>query len=572
MSINRNRRDSDYRTPFSHSFKGTLGKYTYIVSCEGALIRSDELGDNRKKVSINLGGLRSGAPSDSDIAIEISPLANRILIRVPLTAVAGIYSETGPDELKLTTDPRLLYSPGMQIDERGLYSLLQFGAYAPPLTLWRQIARLIPGKFYTISGDDLGITCTTPAIINSSRDPTDATLSADRQCEEIAAELDRTLRKLCPDRRPIILFSGGVDSGLLAARAAAMRWRQTLLVNCQMGPADSESVHAEAMARWLGLSFERISYSTDKLEEYLSRLGATYPVPFADISAFPTFQLAEEVIKRHEDYRVVLDGTGADGAFGLLGEAIWWRRVSRLPKLAGKLSGFIYRASKMWMRRDSRIGRLLRILYSLAQMPGAQAGIAQNPLCDIAYHIPDAIRSETQELLDGLVEGCVPWAKNVSPHRLSMVDLIIVCCGVFAQKDKAIFDASPMEVRYPFLESNMVRLALERAIYWPGAEQRKLPLKNLLVQQVPREMVFRPKSGFRPPIKQLIESQAFLKAFDQTVESASSISPILDRDCIRSLHRCLEQGENLPLRTYYFIWAATFVGLWLDQICNGKSS
>ncbi len=568
MSMSAHHRDWKYRLPFglSVSFKGTIGRHQYTISCEGVLVRSHQRTEVGSNISISLGGPRSGGVSGSDITIDIDSSANDIIIRVPLTAVTGIYSKTSPDGLELTADPRLLSRPGMQIDQRALYSLLLFGALIPPLTPWSQIARLVPGKVYAISGDDLSIVYRDSAGLSSCKNPPDLIMPVHRQCEELTVELDRTLQQLCPDRRPIILFSGGVDSGLLAARAAAMGWKQTVLVNYQMGLNDAESTHAEAMARWLGLSFERIPYSMDTLEEYLTRLGVMYPLPFADISAFPTFLLAEGVIDRYEGHRVVLDGTGGDGAFGLFGNATWWRRVARLPKFACKLGGFLYRAGKMWMRPNSRIGRLLRILYSSAQMPSVHASIALNPLQDVAYHIPETIRSETHELLNEWLESCIPWTSDLSPHRFSVLDLILVCCGIFAQKDKALFDASPIQVRYPFLEPNMVRLALERAIYWPGAERSKLPLKNLLARHVPREMVFRPKSGLTPPIGQLLQSPAFLTAVDQTLESTGPISSILDQKCVRSMRRRLEQGRSLPLETYRFIWAVVFATRWLDQV------
>jgi asparagine synthetase B (glutamine-hydrolysing) len=529
------------------------------------------MGDNHSEMSISLGGFRSGSASQTDVVIEISHLTNRIVIRLPFTAVTGIYSKAYPDGLELTTDPRLFCRPGMQIDKRALYSLFQFGALIPPLTPWCQITRLVPGNVYEVSGKDLSIGCRRAGLCLSPTNPTDLTLPVHRQCEELAAELDRTLQQLCPDRRPVILFSGGIDSGLLAARAAAMEWRETLLVNCQMGSDDSESVHAEAMANQLGLSFERIPYSTDKLEEYFSTLGDSYLLPFGDLSTYPTFLLAKEIIDRHQDRRVALDGTGADGAFGLVGNAAWWRRISRMPRFVCKLGGFVYKASKMWMRPDSRVGRLLRILYSSAQMPSMHASIASNPLNDIAYHVPGVVRYETQKLLAEWLEGCLPWTRDLSSQRLSMMDLILICCGIFAQKDKTIFDASPIEVRYPFLEPSMVRLALERAVYWPGAEHPKSPLKNLLAQHVPREMVFRPKNPFTPPIKELFQSAAFLKAVDHMLEPTALTSFVLDRDCIRSLHRCLKQGQHLPVETSNFIWTAVFTNLWLEQVYPRES-
>jgi asparagine synthase (glutamine-hydrolysing) len=482
-----------------------------------------------------------------------------------------MYSKASRDALELATDPRLLYASDMQIDERALYSLFQFGAVIPPLTPWREITRLIPGKLYEVSGDNLSIVSRNARLLSSSRNPSDLTLPVYHQSQELAAQIDRTLQQLCPDRRPVILFSGGIDSGLLAARAAAMGWKQTLLVNCQMGSDDSESLHAEAMARYLGLSFERIPYSTDRLGDYLSRVGGIYPLPFGDPSAYPTFLLAKSFIDQHKDYRVVLDGTGAD-AFGLIGKATLWRRLSRLPRFAGKFSGFMFRASKMWMRPPSRIGDLVRILYSLTQMPSLHASIALNSLCGITYHVPDVLRSETQKLLAEWLQGCAPWIKDLSPQRLATLDLILLCCCRAAQKAKTIFDESPVEVRYPFLEPNMIKLALERGIYWPGSEQAKLPLKILLAQHVPSEMVFRPKSGFDPPMKELLQSAAFLKAIDQMLESTGPISSILDRDCILSLRRCLEQGRYLPAHTYHFIWTAVITNLWLMSWENSMHS
>lgn len=566
MGFSDYQRDREYRPPLALpiSFSGTIGAYRYAISCEGALVRSHLVSDNCSEISISLGGLRSGGTSGNDVTIEISSSANRIMIRVPWTAVTGIYSKAGIDELELATDPRLLYRPGMQIDQRALYSLLQFRALIPPLTPWCEITRLIPGKFYCISGNDLSVVSRSAGLCSSSGNPADAKLPLRRQCEELAVELDRTLQRLCPDRRPILLFSGGVDSGLLAARAAAMGWKETLLVNCQMGLDDPESVHAEAMARWLGLSFERILYSTDKLEEYLSGVGALYPLPFGNMSAYPMFLLAKDIVDRHQDREVVLNGTGGDATFRHFGSATWWWRLSRLFRFAGKLGGSMYKTGKMWARRDSQIGDFLGILHCCAQMPSVYASAFTNPLCGIAYHVSHSVRSETLELLAEWLEGCVPSARGLSPQLIITYLVLLVCCANVAQKDKSIFDASPIEVRYPFLEPNLVRLALERAIFWPGAEER------LLAQQVPREMVFRPKSGFGPPRRELLRSPAFMKAVDHMLDATSPISSIIDRDCIRSLRRYLQQGQNLPAVTTDFIWTAVVIGLWLDQVHQGK--
>jgi len=544
--------------------RGSIGKHQYVVACEGVLVRSNQSDQDCLRQSINLDGFWSGGRSESDINIGIDPLGSEIRIHVPLTAVTGMYLHREPDGLCIATDPKLLFHRGMQIDERALYSLLQFGVLIPGLTPWREIAQLMPGSVYAISGDDLRISQWIPK--SSSIESVDATLPPSRQCEEIATELDRTLRRLCPDCRPTILFSGGVDSGLLAARAAAMGWRETLLVNIQFGLNDTESAHAEAMARWLGLSYERVRFSIDQLGEYLSRLGTTYPLPFGDISAYPNYLLAHAVAEQYGGHKVVLDGSGADGAFGLFGD--WRPKACALPRFIRKMSAMMYKVGRLWMRTCG-VERLEYLYnHTSVDLPGLHASIAINALCDIAYHVPSMVRSETRELLDKWLQDCVPWADGV--RRFIVLDLVLACCGMMASKDKPIFDNSRIDVRYPYLEPNMVRLAVDRAIYWPGAKTPKIALKNLLAQLVPREMVFRPKSawGVSAIQTQIVRSPAFLKALDQVSQSTAPLSSVVDHDCIRRLRRCLEQGRPLPSYTYRFLWLAVFTSLWLDQVLH----
>ena len=550
------------------SHRGTLGEWSFVISCDGCVVHSKPLSGDRSALSITLGGMRSGGVSGGDVAVEVNPSRNSVAIRVPLTSVTDLYSKTDPGRVELASDLKFLFSSHMEIDQRAIYSLLQFGVLIPPLTPWRQVTRLIPGNVYEVSCPDMRINCRILELFSSAIVPTDLTLPVHRQCEELGAELDRTLKRLCPDHRPVILFSGGVDSGVLAARAAAMGWKETLLVNCRMSSDDPESDHAAAMAHHLGLPYEEYLYSPHELEDYLSKLASTYPIPLGNISAYPSALLAKAIVDGHQDYRIALDGTGADGAFGLVSSAFRWRRITHLPRVIRSGSGLVYKAGKMWTKGNSRIGRNLGKLYTSAQMPILQASVARNPLSEIAYHFPDHVRSETQTLLGDWLDSSVPWKQDISPQLVSALDLILICCGLYAKLRKAIFDASPIEVRYPFLEPNMVKLGLERAIHWPGTERGKLALKNLLAQHVPREMVFRPKSTFVPPIKELkelLQSPAFLKALDKLLEPTNPVSSTLNLRFTRRLQAYLKQGKHLPLEIHNFIWSAVFTGLWLDE-------
>jgi hypothetical protein len=48
---------------------------------------------------------------------------------------------------------------------------------------------------------------------------------------------------------------------------------------------------------------------------------------------------------------------------------------------------------------------------------------------------------------------------------------------------------------YPFLENDMISMALRSTPHWQ-MEEPKAPLKQSLSRSIPRNMVYRPKSGF----------------------------------------------------------------------------
>src|SRR5690606_13157759 len=154
---------------------------------------------------------------------------------------------------------------GEKVDARAIFSVLQFGAIVPPLSIAQGVRRVVPGANAVLP------------IVTYPDEP-------DEQANAIEAIVDETLRDI---EFPIILFSGGIDSGLIAARAKALAKHNAILVNFSFGSEDPESHLAEAMARHLGLKFERIT-SDESPTFCLETPGAIYPNPFADTSTVPS--------------------------------------------------------------------------------------------------------------------------------------------------------------------------------------------------------------------------------------------------------------------------------------------
>ena len=139
---------------------------------------------------------------------------------------------------------------------------------------------------------------------------------------EAAAEaLDRRLdaavaARLDPGGTNIAFLSGGVDSALLCALAAARaRGRVTALTVGFEGSDLDESGIAQAVAEHLGVPHRVLRFSMSDYRRAFDDLAAASEYPFCDPAALPTL-LAYRAAR--ELGEVALDGTGADTLLGIM--------------------------------------------------------------------------------------------------------------------------------------------------------------------------------------------------------------------------------------------------------------
>lgn len=353
---------------------------------------------------------------------------------------------------------------------------------------------------------------------------------------------------------PVLLFSGGVDSGLIASRLAKLGYRDSLLINYSFGEDDRESELAEAMARHLGLQFERIS-DKPPLCDCLIDPGRVYPQPFDDQSTGPASALARAVVKRFAgERRVIIDGTGADSAFGMADKIEAWSRVVKIPALARRAASLLY-AAALWHRKG-RIEYLFRILRRSIDKPILSAAMAQNPLDGCFYRtLPD---NDVHNLLADWVGG---WGAGSLPQRLVASQLALKCSGISAQKVQPILELAGHQVHYPFFQTEVFSAALGSVLHWQ-MDEPKAPLKRSLARHVPREMVYRPKSGFIDPQGSVYFDPDFIAYLRAAVDSTGPIASMLNPKPLIKTCDLLLRGGNLPAPALSCVWAIAFLDRW----------
>lgn len=498
-----------------------------------------------------------------EIRATLSKRSGALKVDIPFTTADQLYYSRDSGKLRISNDLRALYNNKCEADPRGFYSLLQFGATVPPVTLWKEIGEFIPGRRVTINADGQSFFEQDPAITWPATKSLDHSLEFQSQVQILTDLIDQILVEACPNKDPIILFSGGVDSGVIAGRAAAMGWKDATLVNYSFGGNDDESTLAEKMAKHLGLGFVRTSDQDHDSLEVLGDIAEIFLHPFGDPSSSPTYALARAVIDRFSPSRVILDGTGADGAFGLFSKVLFYKKLNRIPQVIRQSVGYIYGAAQYWTTVSS-VERIARILRRSSQLPMYLAGIARNPLANIAYHVRPDIRREVLELTNAWVNSTV-ISRNIEA-QLPATDLALNCSRVLAQKTKSVFNAYERKVVYPFLDSRMVGLALQRARYWPGRDEPKKVLKAILASHVPSDMAYRPKSAFIGPYRTIFSRPEFLRVFDRLLAHKTALTEFVDLSVLKKLRDRVQSQTPLPDQTYWFIWTVIFAHCWLEQL------
>jgi asparagine synthase (glutamine-hydrolysing) len=505
--------------------------------------------------------------SDGAMAVLASPADSEVRFIVPYLSTRQLVYVRHSRGYIVTDDARLLIrSLGLRLDPHGIYALLQHGAIPAPFTLHRDVIRVPSGTILRLRGSNR------PPLLER------LTLRASAPVETSAntASLVRTLvqdRLRVLPQNSVLYFSGGIDSGLLAALLARMDRRDVKLLNYSFGKADREAAIAQEMARRIGLSFHQVEFRPEYVDAAFQRVGHEYSFPFADASVIPTNHLVHASLELIGTSGAIVDGTGADGAFGKWPRYREWRRLYRIPRPLRALGAKAYAAADLWHRPTRReyYGRIMRRSVCL---PAPCAAItAINALGDIAYAFPYSVRAAVDRAV--LAVASVGDENLDAEKQFSMLDLELVCAGRVAPKSFDPLELRGVEAHYPFLAESV--LATIMRVPWDEDYKRgeaKGVLKSMLAESVPAEFVYRPKSGFIPPLSKVIASPAVRHELAcRALSETSPLRPFLREEPIRTMLQRATGGGSASVGVYYLLFAIAFTSAWLAQVqCPGTAS
>jgi asparagine synthase (glutamine-hydrolysing) len=500
-----------------------------------------------------------------DTWIAISEDGSNLYVWCGITAIDQLYYCRKTEAIIISNDLRLFVSGDTNdLDPIGFHSLFHFGALSAPFTIFKNAKRVPPGHLLKFSSPDF-IEELTPHFLEDFCAPLSVPLPSERILEKtLVTEID----KVPADSG--LFFSGGVDSGLLAALAKRRGRFDLRLINCdfsaslEAGITDLEAALARDMAAHLGYKLNVHSFDLLSVPEMLERIGDDYTFPFSDYSTIAQNQLVHYSKSILKPGSWVIDGTGADAIF-LDGHS--WKRMGRLyqiPKTIRRFIAFWYRYEKIFSR-SGLLSELLGTVDETTKVPLMQLIVlSTNKLSGHAF-------IEKRDVLNKVLQTQKHYIETLlSPFdnrmRLSLLDLLWICAGIFAAKSFNPLRSCGLQPFFPFLSEEMIGVGAAIMKAERQSHENKRALKALLLRDVPYQMIYRPKSGFKPPLTIILRNRK-VKGYinDVILINDNPVNEFVYYPIIKKLFNRIWNSERIGKAHSSFLWAYIFGSIWLKH-------
>ena len=453
------------------------------------------------------------------------------------------------------------------IDPLGVDQLLTFEYTASPTTLFRDVRKLAPGSWLTLSGGKLhqGRFWSLPA----------AEPAPVRDAVELAAQVRQTLlgavrRQLASDVPLGAFLSGGIDSSILVAAMREVSPTPPLTFSIGFGdPTYSELRHARAVAAHCGTRHHEEILTPDYrslLPQVLSQLDQ----PIADFSVFPTLLVAAIARRR---VTVALGGDGGDELFG-------GYDTYRADRLSARLLDWQpapVRAAAEWLARGLPLGKGKRGLANELRrfLEGARLPADWQHLRWMVFlREEQRARLYTREFhaeAAGAAEKLVRAVlEDAGADRLAAqmrCDLKLYLPENILAKVDAMSMASSLEARVPYLDNEVVDLALAIPSHLKvrGGE-RKWILKRAFADSLPQAVLGRGKEGFSMPMKHWLAHEWNGLMHELLSPQSLAAEGLFDARYVARLMREHETGTH---NHSHLLWALMVFQLWRDRFEAG---
>lgn len=405
------------------------------------------------------------------------------------------------------------------INQQALKIYFQHGYISAPHSIYEGIYKLEPGTILKVNVKN----CQTISEIYWSIEEVaikGVNNPFEGSEEEATEELKRLLKEsigmqMLADVPVGAFLSAGIDSSTIVS---LMQERSNIPVKTFTIGVEAqeynEAIVAKRIAQILGVDHTELYISEKEAQAIIPKMSYVYSEPFADSSQIPTM-LVSALAKQHVS--VALSGDGGDELFA--GYKYYdfvqnaWGYIQRCPRFVGKAIGWTF---------DN--------IFLVDRLKIAKKGEFLRCTSPENYYNWDRERGFNETILNCKIEAysknddCRNWIFDECEHNIMLMDLQMYHPDdILVKVDRAAM-AYSLETRIPMLDSKVIEFAWSLPFqYKKDNGVTKKPLRNILYQYVPKEIMERPKTGFSIPINHWL-AQGELKTWAEDIIASIAVN------------------------------------------------
>ncbi|MEL7121458.1 MAG: asparagine synthase (glutamine-hydrolyzing) [Bacteroidota bacterium] len=475
--------------------------------------------------------------------------------------IKPLYYTIQSDNILFASEIRSLLASGIvttKINQDNLVDYLRYQTVHAPSTILDKIFMLPPACYMLV---DQNNTIKLQTYWKETNTNTVAHVSQNWQ-QQVQQCLSKAVQKRLISDVPLGAFlSGGIDSSAIVALMAQHQSSVKTFNISFKEETFSEAPYARMVAEKFKTDHHEIVLSGD---DFLSLIPDALNAMDHPSGDGPNTYIVSKATKE-AGITVALSGLGGDELFG--GYPIF-RRAYKLQQLS------ILRKSPFFLRKN--IGNIYHLLKPGMNGKKMQALLAQKQL-DALYMHPVSRQVLMDDQINKLLHyDLAPNSINTKIHKLrrtknfkalpflskiSILELTTYMQNVLLRDTDQMSMAHALEVRVPFLDHELVELALNIP------DQIKFPHspKKLLVEAMgdllPSEIVNRPKMGFVLPYEEWMKKE--LRSFCEDRIKLLADSLLFDGKTLLALWESFLKGD--PSTSASRLWQLVVLGHWIEK-------
>jgi asparagine synthase (glutamine-hydrolysing) len=464
--------------------------------------------------------------------------------------------------------------PGFEkeINIRSLQCYFNFGYIPSPYCIFEKTHKLKPGHYliYDLAKQKLNTHCYWESG-TFYRQP-----KLNISFQEASEELEKLLLsafnyRMVADVPVGVFLSGGYDSTAVAALLQKERTEQLKTFTIGFEEGNDESLYAAQTAAYLGTDHNEYICTTEEAQLIIPDLPYYFDEPFADSSAIPTLLVSRFA---RQQVTVALSADGGDEIFG------GYNRYFTLLKYKDLLNN-IPRFLRKSVSSLATVGSAMvpaslvhrkHHLESIGKVLAAKDVQADVLLYKQMHIVPSVYRNN---LFSNKISTSYPTSIDDQSLQLDNVKdwMMLVDFNMYlpddilAKVDRATMSTS-LEGREPLLDHRLLEFAARLPIDYKIRQNKgKYILRDIVHRYVPKEMLDRPKTGFRIPLSSWLHGdlnyllQENLRR--EIIERAGILNPQFISDRVREFN-------SHKLHYTPFIWKILMFQMWYERWMNKR--